>query len=97
MIIAMLQKIQCPLKYAVVCFASSISPSQMVGHKENCDDSFCRLVDKLYAGHWIPSKTADLAKKEFAVLLKAVNSEHKDAFPTFNQKKKMQSTLSLPT
>ena len=98
MIIAMLQKIQdkCPLKYAVARFASSISPSQMVGHKEKCDDSFCRLVDKLYAGCWISSKTADLAKKEFAVLLKPANSEHKDAFLTFN-KKKMQSTLSLPT
>ena len=89
MIIAMLQKIQdkCPLKYAVAHFASSISPSEMVGHKEKCDDSFCRLVDKLYAGCWISSKTADLAKKEFAVLLKATNSEHKDAFLTFNQKK----------
>ena len=90
MIIAMLQKIQdkCPLKYAVACFASSISPSQMVGHKEKCDDSFRRLVDKLYASRWISSKTADLAKKEFAVLLKAAHSEHKDAFLTFNQKKR---------
>ena len=97
MIIAMLQKNQdkCPLKYAVARFASSISPSQMVGHEEKCDDSFCRLVDKLYAGRWISFKTADLAKKEFAVLLKAANSEHKDAFLAFN-KKKMQSTLSLP-
>ena len=88
-IIAMLQKIQdkCRLKYTVARFFSSISPSQMVGHKEKCDDSFCRLVDKLYAGRWISSKTADLAKKEFAVLLKAANSEHKDAFLTFNQKK----------
>ena len=67
----------------------------MVGHEEKCDDSFCRLVDKLYAGRWISFKTADLAKKEFAVLLKAANSEHKDAFLAFN-KKKMQSTLSLP-
>ena len=76
MIIAMLHKIQdkCPLKYAVA-------------HKEKCDDSFCRFVDKLYAGRWISSKTTDLAKKEFAVLLKAANSEHKDAFLTFNQKK----------
>ena len=41
MIIAMLQKIQdkCPLKYAVARFASSISPSQMVGHKEKCDET----------------------------------------------------------
>ena len=89
MIIAMLQKIQdkCPLKYGVARFASSFSPSQMLGHKEKCDDSFCRLVDKLYAGRWISSKTADLAKKELAVLLKAANSEHKDAFLTFNHKK----------
>ena len=89
MIIGMLQKIQdkCPLKYAVGRFAFSISPSQMVGHKEKCDDSFCGLVGKLYAGRWISSTTADLAKKEFAVLLKAAKSEHKDAFLTFNQKK----------
>ena len=59
----------------------------MVGHKEKCDDSFCGLVDKLYAGRWISSKTADLAKKGFTVLLKAANSEHKDAFLNFNQKK----------
>ena len=54
---------------------------------QKCDDSFCRLVDKLYAGRWISSKTAYLAKKEFAVLLKAANSEHKDAFLTFNKNK----------
>ena len=69
MIIAMLQKIQdkCPLKYAVARFASSISPSQMVGQKEKCDDSFCRLVDKLYENLpcefiKLPTATKDLLK-----------------------------------
>lgn len=88
-IVAILQKVQerCPLKYDIVYYAASLSPSQIIRCKEKCNDGFWKLVDKLYGGHWISPKAADLAKKDFDSLLKSVHTELKDTFLTFDQKK----------
>ena len=88
MIATVLQKIQekCPLKYGIVCYSSSLSPSKIITQKEMCRDNFGKLTEKIYGGNWISSKSADQAKKEFDALLKSAHSELKDVFLTFDQK-----------
>lgn len=88
MIVAVLQKIQekCPLKYGIVRYSSSLSPSKIITQKEMCRDNFGKLAEKIYGGNWISSKSADQAKKEFDALLKSAHSELKDVFLTFDQK-----------
>ena len=85
---ALLLKLQerCPLNYGIVCYGASLS-QQIIACREKCNDYFCKLVDKLYEGHWISAKPADLAKKEFNSLLKSAHTELKDTFLTFDQKK----------
>ena len=88
-IVALLQKVQerCPLEYRIVGYAVSMSPSQLIALREKSSDYFCKLVDKLYGGHWISSKAADLAKKEFDSLLKSAHTELKDNFLKFDEKR----------
>ena len=50
---------------------------------------FTKLVDKLYSLKWITSAVADEAKKEYNLLLDAVQHEHRDAFIGFDVKKKV--------
>ena len=88
---ALLQKVQerCPLKYGIDHYIASLSHSQIIACREKCNDYFCKLVDKLYGGVKISSKTVDLVKKEFDSLLKSAHTELRDTFLTFDQKRSL--------
>ena len=86
-VVVLIKKIQdrFPLKYTVARCAASLSPLNMVNDKEKCVNYFGRLVDKLYNLKWIIAKDADEAKKEYFKFITPVQSEHKDAFLTFDE------------
>lgn len=89
MVVALLKKVQdrCPLKYVVARCSSCLSPHNMIQHKEKCINFFEKLVDRLYTGNWLSSKSADEAKKEYFQLVGAAQREHKDAFLGFDARK----------
>ena len=89
MLAAILEKIQerSPLKYAIVRYASCLSPLKMVRKKETSIQMFNVLADKLFSGQWISARIADEAKQQFDEFLDSVANEHRDKFLNFDYKK----------
>jgi hypothetical protein len=88
MLAAILEKIQerSPLKYAIVRYASCISPSKMVRQKRISIQMFSVLADKLFSGQWISARIADEAKQQFDEFLDGVANENRDKFLNFDYK-----------
>ena len=85
----MISKLQerSPLKYGLARFASSLSPENMINNRNRSVDFFDKIVDGLYKGAWISSKEADDAKKQYFQFIALANSELKDEFLLYDQKK----------
>ena len=78
---------QSPLKYGLVRFASLLSPENMINSWNRSADFFDKIVDALYKGAWISSKEAEDAKKQYFQFIALANSELKDEFLLYDQKK----------
>ena len=76
-----------PLKYGLARFASSLSPENMINNRNRSVDFFSKIVDGLNKGAWFSSKETDDAKKQYFQFIGLANSELKDEFLLYDQKK----------
>ena len=89
MIVSMISKLQerSPLKYGLARFAQSLSPENMINNQNRSVDFFDKNVDGLYKGACILSIEADDAKKQYFQFIALANSELKNKFLLYDQKK----------
>ena len=72
-----------PLRYAVICCASSLSLGNMIRVPQECSQMFLVLADRLFAARKTSASVADNAKYQFDEFLKVTETQHKEEFLKF--------------
>ena len=75
------------MKSGLARFASSLSPENMINNRNRSVAFFDKVIDGLCKGASISSKKADDGKKQYFQFIALANSELKDEFLLYDQKK----------